>query len=477
MAGSGIFAALLSVLKIYAMDGMNRRILALAIPNIISNITIPLLGMVDTAIAGRLGEGTAAIGAIGIGTAIFNMIYWLCGFIRMGTSGITAQAYGARNLRECTDILVRSMSVALALSALLLALQYPVGRLAFGLMSGSEGAERLAGEYFFARIWAAPADIMLFAMHGWFIGMQNSKTPMTVSILSNIINVIFSLLFVYRFDMGIAGIAWGTVVAQYSGLVISLVFWRAFYWRLARYINLRAIAHMKAMTRFFHINKDIFLRTLCIVAAYTFFTAASSRLGDTVLAANTLLMQLFTLFSYMSDGFAYAAESLAGRYIGAGSRQLLKQAIRRLFIWSFGLALLYVTVYGIFWREILSLFGPDADVLDTAGRYVLWVIAIPLVGCLPFLIDGIMLGATRTKVLRNTMFGSVAIYFVLYYSTASWFGNNAVWLAFVGFIAVRGILLMAATGNLDTGRLIQSGEKKKNRYNATKSLKKRNIND
>lgn len=303
-----------------AMDLMNRRILRLAIPNIISNITIPLLGMVDTAIAGRLGDGAAAIGAIGIGTTIFNMIYWTCGFLRMGTSGITAQAYGARNLRECTDILVRSMSVAIVLALLLVLLRNPVGRFSLGLMQGSEGARALAAEYFFARIWAAPASISLFAIHGWFIGMQNSKTPMVVSIISNVVNVVFSALFVFRFDMGIAGVAWGTVVAQYTGVAVSWIFWGVYYGRLAKYADLRRSIRLKPMTQFFHINKDIFLRTLCLVTAYTFFTAASSRFGDTVLATNTLLMQLFTLFSYMSDGFAYAAESLAGKYIGAGNR-------------------------------------------------------------------------------------------------------------------------------------------------------------
>ena len=321
-------------------------------------------------------------------------------------------------------------------------------------MQGSEGARALAAEYFFARIWAAPASISLFAIHGWFIGMQNSKTPMVVSIISNVVNVVFSALFVFRFEMGIAGVAWGTVVAQYTGVAVSWIFWGVYYGRLAKYADLRRSIRLKPMTQFFHINKDIFLRTLCLVTAYTFFTAASSRFGDTVLATNTLLMQLFTLFSYMSDGFAYAAESLAGKYIGAGNRPALREAIRKLFGWSLGIAVLYVAVYLTGWRSILSLFNPSGAILDTAGAYIGWVIAIPLVGCLPFLIDGILLGATQTKTLRNTMFIAIALYFGLYYSTVGLIGNNALWLAFVGFIAARGGLLMAATHNLDTGRLI-----------------------
>lgn len=434
---------------------MNRRILRLAIPNIISNITIPLLGMVDMAIAGHYG-GASAIGAITIGTTIFNMIYWTCGFLRMGTSGITAQAYGARDLKECTAILVRSALVALALSSLLVIFQRPIGNISLGMMNGSETAQKMAADYFFARIWAAPASISLFAIHGWFIGMQNSKTPMTVSIISNIVNVVFSALFVFKLDMGIAGVAWGTVVAQYTGLIVSWIFWGVYYGRLSRYVDIKGSIRLKPMTRFFHINKDIFLRTLCLVAAYTFFTASSSRFGDTILATNGLLMQLFTLFSYMSDGFAYAAESLSGRYIGASNPKALREATRKLFAWSLGMALLYVAVYLSGWKGILSLFSSSPEIIATAGHYIGWVIAIPLVGCLPFLIDGIMLGATQTKILRNTMFIAIAIYFGLYYATVGLLGNNAIWLSFVVFIAVRGILLLIATHNLDPVRLIEN---------------------
>lgn len=434
---------------------MNKRILKLAIPNIISNITIPLLGMIDMAIAGRLGAD-AAIGAITIGTAIFNMIYWTCAFLRMGTSGVTAQAYGARNVKECTNILVRSVFVALVIAILLVLFRNPLGAFSLGLMSGSEGAQSLAADYFYARIWAAPASVSLFAIHGWFIGMQNSKTPMVVAIISNIVNVVFSLLFVYKYDMGIAGVAWGTVVAQYTGLIISWLFWSKFYGRLKKYIDLRASIQLKPMTQFFHINKDIFLRTLCLVTAYTFFTAASSRFGDTILATNGLLMQLFTLFSYMSDGFAYAAESLSGKYIGAGNRNGLREAIIKLFWWSLGIAFVYVFIYIISWQGILSLFSSSEAIIETARHYIGWVIAIPLVGSLPFLIDGILLGATQTKVLRNTMFLAIAVYFGIYYTTVSFLGNNALWLAFVVFIAVRGIFLMIATHNLDTGRLLKA---------------------
>ena len=437
------------------MQQMNRNILRLAVPNIISNITVPLLGMVDTAISGRLGDAVA-IGALGIGSAIFNMIYWTCGFLRMGTSGITAQAYGARNLRECGNILLRALTVACCIAILLLIFRRPVGTFALGMMQGSQSAQRLAAEYFYARIWAAPASLSLFAIHGWFIGMQNSKTPMFVSIVSNIINIVFSWLFVFRYGMGIAGIAWGTVIAQYSGVVLSAVIWVMYYRRIAKYIDLHQLLDLKHLLRFFNINKDIFIRTLFLVSVYTFFTAASSRFGDTILITNTLLMQLYTLFSYISDGFAFAAESLAGRYVGARNPVALKDAVSKLIVWCFGIALVYVAVYLVAWRQILAIFNPSAEVFAVARSYIVWIIAVPLAGCLPFLIDGILLGATQTKLLRNTMIIAAAIYFGLYFSTVNALGNNALWLSFVTFVAMRGVLLMAATRNLNPERLISN---------------------
>lgn len=433
---------------------MNKRILSLAIPNIISNITIPLLGMVGIAIAGFLGE-EAAIGALAVGSSIFNMIYWTCGFIRMGASGLTAQAFGAKRYRECSNILVRSVFVALAIALLLLIFQRPIGEAALGMMSGSEALHALAAEYFYARIWAAPASISIFAIHGWFIGMQDSRTPMIVSIISNILNVGVSLLFVFRFDMGISGIAWGTVVAQYTGLALSWLFWFIYYRRFARFVDIRASLRLKPLIRFFNINKDIFIRSLCNVAAYTFFTVASTGMGDVALATNTLLMQLFTLFSYMSDGFGYAAEALVGRFVGAQDRQSLRMAIRKLFVWSFSIAMVYVLLYLFRWEWILSLFNASPAIVEYASHYIGWVIAVPLIGFTPFLIDGILLGATRTKILRNTIFIAAAVYFGLYYSLVGTLGNNAIWLAFISYILIRGILQIIATRRLDISRLMK----------------------
>ena len=432
----------------------NREILRLAVPNVISNITIPLLGMVDMAVAGRLGS-EATIGALAVGTSTFNFIYWNCAFIRMGTSGLTAQAYGARREQECANNLVRGVVVALLLALTLLIFRKPVGTLALRLMGGSSDVQALAGEYFFHRIWAAPASIALFAMQGWFIGMQDSRTPMYTALLSNVINIGTCLWFVFGMGMGIKGIALSTVAAQYGGLLFSIVMLATRYRGVLAKIDLRSSLHREPMRRFFSVNKDIFIRSLCVVSVYTFFTAASSRFGDLTLAANALLMQLFTLYSYMSDGFAYAAESLTGRFVGERNRPALRSSIRGLALWSLGIAVIFVVVFFFGWDGIMLLFNSTDAIIAEAKEYIVWVVAVPLVGFLPFLIDGIMLGATRTRVLRNTLLISTAIFYAMFYSLVGTLGNNALWLSFVVFIFLRGAILYFATDRLSADRLIE----------------------
>lgn len=432
----------------------NREILRLAIPNVISNITIPLLGMVDMAVAGRLGS-EATIGALAVGTSTFNFIYWNCAFIRMGTSGLTAQAFGARRHQECAGSLVRGVVVALLLALLLLIFRQPIGRLALTLMGGSSEVQAMASEYFFARIWAAPASVSLFALQGWFIGMQDSRTPMYTALLSNVINIATCLWFVFGLDMGIRGIALSTVAAQYGGLIFSLVILALRYREVLRKVDLRESLQREPMRRFFSVNKDIFIRSLCVVSVYTFFTAASSRFGDLTLAANALLMQLFTLYSYMSDGFAYAAESLTGRFVGERNRPALASSIKWLAVWSLGIALLFVAVFFFGWDVIMQLFNSTEAIIAEAKEYIIWVVAVPLLGFLPFLIDGIMLGATRTRVLRNTLLISTAIFYALFYTLVRPMGNNALWLAFVVFIFLRGAILYFATNRLSADKLIE----------------------
>lgn len=438
------------------MRTMNKEILRLAIPNIISNITVPLLGMIDIAIAGRMGGDDSTIGALAIGTAIFNFIYWNFAFLRMGTSGLTAQAYGAGDKREVAGILGRSLTAALGIALLLLLFNRPVGEVALRLMQGSPEVMQLAAEYFFARIWAAPAAIGIFALHGWLIGMQDSTTPMVVTIINNLTNIGFSLWFVFGLDMGVAGIAWGTVVAQYTALVITLVVMAVKYRSYLQEMSLRESLRMEPLVRFLRINSDAFLRTLCVCTVYTCFTAFSARFGDTILATNELLMQLFMLFSYMLDGFCYAAESLTGRFIGEGNREKLRQSIRHLLIWSAGVAGLYIVAYIFWWRPILGIFSDSPTIMACAGEYIGWIVMVPLLSFVPFLIDGILIGATKTRIMRNTTFWSLVAFFVLFFGLEGLLGNRALWLAYVGFIVVRCGLMLVATKGVNTDLLIDS---------------------
>ncbi len=431
---------------------MNRQILRLALPNIISNITVPLLGMADLAIAGRTGAATLTIAAMSVGTGIFGMIYWNCAFLRMGASGLTAQAYGARRLDVCADMLLRSTVVALALAALLLALQRPVWDVSAAIIGGSDSIRALAQAYFDVRIWAAPATVWLMALQGWFIGMQDSDTPMAVALLSNVVNIAASYWLAIGCQMGITGIAMGTVAAQYAGLAVSLGVVAVRYRSCVRLASVRRSLNPQALTVFFNINRDIFLRTLCMVIAYTFFTAVSARMGDITLAVNTLLMQLFTLFSYMTDGLAYAAEALVGRFIGERDRARLTLCMRRLLMWGAVVALAYVVVYVGLWRSILALFNPEPEVLEAAGRYVGWIVAVPIVGFAPFMFDGFLIGAAQTTVMRNTVFWATVIYLTTFFALHAGLGmgNTSIWIAFIVFLAGRGLLLWRCTRGLRT---------------------------
>ncbi len=437
---------------------MNRAILRLTIPNIVSNVTIPLLGMIDIAIAGRIGDDTT-IGALAIGTAIFNFIYWNFAFLRMGTSGLAAQAYGAGDKKATANILGRSMIASIGIALLLLVFNRPIGRLAMNIMEGSPEVMSLAAEYFFARIWAAPAAISIFALHGWLTGMQDSVTPMVVSILGNIVNIACSLWFVFGMDMGVVGIAWGTVVAQYTSLILTLLILFVRYRDYIRGISLRESLRMEPLARFFRINSDAFLRTLSVCTVYTCFTAFSARFGDTILATNELLMQLFMLFSYMLDGFCYAAESLTGRFIGERNRESLRRCIRLLAIWCGGVAALYIVAYIFWWEPILGIFTSSPTIMACAGEYIWWIVMVPLVGFIPFLIDGILIGATKTRIMRNTTFFALVAFFVLFFALESLLGNRALWIAFIGFIVVRFVLMLVATKGVDTDLLMDTSRR------------------
>ncbi len=419
---------------------MNKQILRLALPNIITNITVPLLGMVDIAIVGHIGNASH-IGAIAIGTMIFNLIYWNFGFLRMGTSGFTAQAYGANDLDEALRIMVRGIAIALSAALLLILLQYPIAQLCQLLVKSSPDVMTLALTYFFVRIWAAPATLGLYVFKGWFIGMQNSKTPMWIAILLNIINIVFSLLFVIVWKMGIVGVALGTVLAQYSGLAMAIVLWFKKYGHLRSCIDIKGSLKLTEMRQFFKVNGDIFLRTLCLVAVFSFIPAISASMGDSILAANTLLMQLFTLFSYIMDGFAYAGESLVGRYIGAKDKLMLRKSVQYLLRWGIILTGAFTVAYYFWGADILSILTNDKSVIAEAMNYMLWTILVPITGFSAFLFDGIYIGATASKPMRNIMFLATAGFFAGYYILSPIWGNNGLWISFLIFLSLRGGLM------------------------------------
>ena len=416
---------------------MNRRILHLAIPSIVSNITVPLLGLVDVTIVGHLGA-TAYIGAIAVGGLLFNILYWNFGFLRMGTSGLTSQAYGRKDKEAEIRVLVQAVSVGLFSALAMLILQYPIERLAFRLLDTSAEVEQYAVTYFRICIWGAPAVLAQYSFTGWFIGMQNSRYPMYIAIVMNVINIVCSSCFVFLFKMKVEGVALGTVVAQYSGVMMALGFWYYNYKELRGRITFKGSLQLIAMRRFFAVNRDIFLRTLCLIGVTTFFTSTGARQGDVILAVNTLLMQLFTLFSYIMDGFAYAGEALAGRYIGARNKTALSRMIRLLFGWGIGLSLSFTLLYGVGGKGFLSLLTNDSVVIQEAGTYFYWVLAVPLAGFAAFLWDGILIGATATRLMLYSMLVASGTFFLIYYLFFGMMGNHALWMAFLIYLLLRG---------------------------------------
>lgn len=419
------------------IDQGNRRILQIAVPSIVSNITVPLLGLIDVSIVGHLGSA-AYIGAIAVGGMMFNIIYWIFGFLRMGTSGMTSQALGQRDLDEATRLLLRSVGLGLFIALCLMLLQYPIQKAAFTLIQTTEEVQRLATLYFRICIWGAPAMLALYGFAGWFIGMQNSRFPMYIAITQNLVNIAASLCFVFGLGMKVEGVALGTLIAQYAGLLMAVGLWLRYYKTLRKRIRWKGIWQKQAMRRFFQVNRDIFLRTLCLVAVTLFFTSAGAAQGEVVLAVNTLLMQLFTLFSYIMDGFAYAGEALAGRYIGAGNRTELHRTVRRLFGWGIGLSVAFTLLYALGGKAFMGVLTNEASVIAEADTYSYWALAIPLAGFSAFLWDGIFIGATATRQMLLAMFAASASFFLIYYSLHSLLGNHALWLAFIVYLALRG---------------------------------------
>lgn len=420
---------------------MNRKILKLALPNIITNITVPLLGMVDLGLMGHL-ESANYVGAIAIGGMIFNFLFWGFGFLRMGTSGFTAQAYGARNLHESTHLLIRSLTIALLGGLLLIVLQKPILSFSFLFLEGDASVKILTEGYFNIRIYSAPATLCMFAIMGWLIGMQNARTPMLLAIFINLANIGYSLLFIKLFQMKSEGIAWANVLSQCSGFVLAGFLMRGYLKHLRPYLSISNSLQWRSLLKFMSVNGDIFIRTLCLIFVLSFFTTQSANAGVTLLAVNTLLFQFFYFFSYFMDGFAYAAEALTGRYLGANDPLSLKRLIRKLFAWGVGLALLFTLIYLSAGTVILTWLTNNQEVLQNTKPYLLWIATIPLLTFAAFLWDGIYIGATASVAMRNSMvIITLLIFLPVYYLLRTPLGNHGLWLATMLFMASRGIFL------------------------------------
>ena len=420
---------------------MNKEILRLAIPNIISNISVPLLSTVDTALMGRIS--TLHIGAIGIGVMVFNFIYWNFGFLRMGTTGITAQAFGAKRENEMILSLLRAMLIGLVIAFVVLIFQGGIERISFSLLNVSNKQVEIVSTYFNIRIWAAPATLSLYALMGWFFGMQNAIYPLILTILINILNIAFSYFFVFHWGMEAAGVAWGTVLAQYMGLFIGVFLFFFKYRYLLRRVKMTAVVELKALKRFFQVNGDIFLRTVCLTFAFGFFYSQSSGLGERVLAINIILLQFLNWMSYGVDGFAFASESLVGKYKGAGQFPLVHKTIRYSFIWGMVLAVLFSLAYWIFQPILLDIFTDDSLLKQEVLPYFFWVVLLPIVGTPCYIWDGIFVGLIASKAMRNSMILALAIYLLSYYALHTTYGNHGLWLALLIFLFVRGLIQFA----------------------------------
>ncbi|MCY4480590.1 MAG: MATE family efflux transporter [Rhodospirillales bacterium] len=416
----------------------HRRVWRLAWPMVVSNLSIPLLGAVDTAVIGHLPE-PHFLGAVAVGALIFNTIYFGCNFLRMGTTGLTAQAFGARDRDETRATLVRALLISLAIAVVLLALQGPIGWLAFYLVEPSEAVAGEGMRYYFIRVWGAPATLANIALVGWFIGMQNTRAALVLLLTVNGINIVLDLVLVLVYELGVPGVAWATVAADYSGLILGLAIAARLAQRHGGHWRARLVLDAPAMRRFLGINGDIFLRTVFVITAFALFTTLSARQGDVVLAANAVLLNFVIFLNFGFDGFAFAVEALTGRALGARRRDDLARSIQACFLWCFALALLTVAVYGLAGAPIIRVLTDIEDVRAVAYDYLPWLIALPLVAVWGIFLDGVFTGTTRTADMRNTMILAFVVFTPCAWLLREPMGNHGLWLAMTLLYVVRGV--------------------------------------
>jgi len=443
------------------MKSVNREILRLTIPSILANITIPLVGIVDTAIVGHLSDA-AAIGGIAIGTMLFDLLYWNFGFLRVGTSGLTAQAYGKGQRDkgqwtkgqwvpdECRKILMQSLSVACLAALAIWAIQWFFVTAVLAVVPCSAEVADVARRYFFIRIWAAPFTLMLMAFKGWFIGMQDTRSPMAVDILVNVVNMAASYILAFYTSQGILGVAWGTVIAQMSGFLLAEAIMIVRYPDARVYQTLeewRAIMRWPELRRMMKLNGNLFIRSLCFMVVYVGFSMLASRYGDVELAVSSILMKLFMFFSFFVDGFAYAGEALVGKALGEvqGDKEQSTKGIsiivKTLFNWSIGVGVLFTLIYAVAGDESIAVMTNDVPVLKAAQKYMGWLIAMPIVSAIAFMWDGVYVGATAGKPIRNAMIWAAVGFVVAYVTTYRFVGAQALYIAYFAHLIARVVYL------------------------------------
>lgn len=418
------------------MRSINRDIIALAVPSIVANITTPLLGLVDTAITGHLGS-EIYLAAIAVGSSMFNMLYWLFAFLRMGTSGMTAIAYGSRDTTTQALVLYRGLLVAMVASVTIITLSSPLCSMLLWFMDADPDTSMLARQYFKIVVWGAPAVLATYVLNGWFLGMQSSRRPMIISIVINVCNIAVSPILTFTLSMKLTGVAIGTLSAQWIGFIAALIMCRAYHPDKTR---LKEILDLVKLRHYFAINRDIFLRTLCLIAVTLWFTREGAKQSDTILAVNALLMQFFILFSYMIDGFAFAGEALVGRFVGTGDKISLNICIKGLMKWGILLSLGYTLVYFVSGQEILKILTDSTTVRSVAREYLPWAITVPLTGFLAFIWDGVYIGGTATRGMLVSMAGAMAVFFISYFVFFPFLHNHGLWLSFTLYLLTRGVL-------------------------------------
>lgn len=419
--------------------GLNTEVLRLAIPSIFASITVPLVGIVDTAIVGHIADASA-IGGIAIGTMLFDLLYWNFAFLRTGTGGMTAQAYGRQDKQAIANILAQSTGIAIAAAVIIWAIQWAFVNIVLMLVPCSAEVDAFARQYFFIRVWAAPATLCLLALKGWFIGMQNTVAPMICDLTVNGVNVIASYILAVHTPIGALGVAHGTVIAQYTGLAVAGML-LCKYKDILRTLNLRLCMRWQQIKRLFALNGNLFVRSLCFMIVYVGFTSLASKYGDTELAVSSIMMKLLMLYSYFLDGFAYAGEALTGRFFGERDKASLRRLVWILFLWALGIGAASTAIYSAWGEEMVMLMTSDKAIITASHPYLFWLVIMPLLSCAAFLWDGIYIGATAGREVRNCMIWAAAGFIATYMGLDNLLGIQALYTGYFVHLAIRTIYM------------------------------------